>query len=495
MEDPKVPKAFEARVSEVFEAIGSGNIQRLDRLLASDRRLVDAANAEYRCKPLLWAAMYGFNQRSKGREAVVDLLVRYGARVDIFAASFLGISDLAQRFIRRDPGLAAAADEFGWTALHYVSEAGYLELARLLLGAGANPDAETPDGRRPIDLAAHPGPWKPRPAAEIISLLRAHGATVGIHLAASIGDDGEIGRLLDGDSSLMDAQDREGASPLFHAAKNLQGACVSLLIGRGCNVNARRADGQTAVSAAVGHIWDRGGPEVVALLVGAGAELDLYEAARLGDGKRIRKILSLSPLHPARIHESRWGDSALGAAAKHGHTEAGRLLIDAGYEADLHAAAGLGLVDEARRLIEEDRGRLGETQDDGQSVMHRAAEAGQAEMVRLLAECGAEIDARADWGGAPLFCVSAPHGREPRPGDADVARALIDCGADVNGPGGRGGTPLHGASFRNNVFVARVLLERGADASLADERGETPLDVARSLGHSEIVSLLKSRVL
>lgn len=54
------------------------------------------------------------------------------------------------------------------------------------------------------------------------------------------------------------------------------------------------------------------------------------------------------------------------------------------------------------------------------------------------------------------------------------------------------GTPLQKAVEIGRADLVQHLLRKGADASIANPKGETPLDVARRLGHLEIVALLDS---
>src|SRR5206468_3447877 len=110
--------------------------------------------------------------------------------------------------------------------------------------------------------------------------LKERGAEVDLLLAAALGDTGRARHLLDAHPEQVDQRDADGATALYHAARNLHLETARLLLARGAGVDARRSDGQTPVAAAVGHMWDRGGPEVVQALREAGATLDLYEAAK-----------------------------------------------------------------------------------------------------------------------------------------------------------------------------------------------------------------------
>jgi len=256
---------------EVLESAKAGNVEGLKRLLKEDPSLSNVTDAEEGWPVLFWAAMYGHNARSTHNKPVVDLLIDYGAELDIFAAAYLNMPERAAALLEKQPSLVQTADTRGWTALHYAAERSATEVAKLLLARGADANARDSKGHTPVDFASHPGPWKPQAATEIIQLLKVHGAEIDIFLAASIGDNDQISTLLRQDSELVRTRDAEGSEPLFYAAKNLHIHTVELLLERGADVNAKRDDGQTAISTAVVHMWDRGGSEIVELLRQHGA--------------------------------------------------------------------------------------------------------------------------------------------------------------------------------------------------------------------------------
>ena len=88
-------------------------------------------------------------------------------------------------------------------------------------------------------------------------------------------------------------------------------------------------------------------------------------------------------------------------------------------------------------------------------------------VVRVLAEFGADVNARTTGGGDPYDPVVRP-GDETAlhyaasSDDADVAEALIDAGADLEAPDGSIGTPLANAVGYACWNVARLLVARGA---------------------------------
>lgn len=78
-----------------------------------------------------------------------------------------------------------------------------------------------------------------------------------------------------------------------------------------------------------------------------------------------------------------------------------------------------------------------------------------AQIVRVLVEAGAEIDAGNPGGETPLHWAASSD-------DSEVAEALIDAGADLDAPDGSIGTPVENAVGYGCWHVARLLVSRGA---------------------------------
>jgi ankyrin repeat protein len=113
-----------------------------------------------------------------------------------------------------------------------------------------------------------------------------------------------------------------------------------------------------------------------------------------------------------------------------------------------------------------------------------AAGGGRADMVRSLAELGADLN-QATKDGLMILHISALGGH------LDVVRCLIlDFGADINKTEKYCGSCLYGAAQNGHLDVVRFLVEYGADVDKVDIDGRTPL-MAASLGkHEKIVRYL-----
>src|SRR5690606_23357703 len=116
----------------------------------------------------------------------------------------------------------------------------------------------------------------------------------------------------------------------------------------------------------------------------------------------------------------------------------------------------------------------------GQTPLMWAAAEAQPAMVRLLAEHGAEVDARSavnEWGrqvtAEPRMQARPSGGFTPllyaaRKGCAECAEILIEAGADVNLPDPDGVTPLLLATLNFNFDTAALLIRRGAEVDRWD---------------------------
>ena len=124
--------------------------------------------------------------------------------------------------------------------------------------------------------------------------------------------------------------------------------------------------------------------------------------------------------------------------------------------------------------------------NDGATLLGIAARARQAEVVRVLLEGGAKLEALDRNGRSPLMAAV-----QTRRSSTDVVNALIAKGADVNTRGTMGATPLSWAAgpFRNPEIVA-ALVAANADVNQTNNSGMTPLMWAAQYGGPATVKVL-----
>lgn len=176
---------------------------------------------------------------------------------------------------------------------------------------------------------------------------------------------------------------------------------------------------------------------------------ELIEAVKIGDVGRVKAIVDGTPgLASARLSS---GESPVMAALYRGHHQVVALLIDAGAEIDVFAAAATGRIDDLRRELRK----------------------------------GASVDVYAYDGWTPLHLASFF-------GHVDAARVLLDAGADVHAVSRNAltNTPLHAATAGKHSQVALLLLERGAKSDVADAGNYTPLQIASQNNLTAVVEAI-----
>ena len=75
-------------------------------------------------------------------------------------------------------------------------------------------------------------------------------------------------------------------------------------------------------------------------------------------------------------------------------------------------------------------------------------------------------------------------------GNIEAVKQYIAGGADVNAKDEYGGTPLFNAAVNGHTETAELLIDKGADVN-AKHDGDTPLDWAISHKHPETADLLR----
>jgi len=256
-----------------------------------------------------------------------------------------GETDPVLAAVRDQPRLLRATVEHdgqgGWTPLHLAVAAGHTTLVEQLAAAGADLDTRTEDGRTALHVALERSP-------DLVATLRALGAPVDAASAAFLGDADRLARALDDGAPLTDpATDvhllswaatgdapssaglllERGADPdcgaLHAAAAAGSSRVVALLLGAGADVDRRDRDtGRTPLHTAVTALGGRpvdGVAAVVTLLLEAGADVN----ATTYDGA--------SALDITRVAEARRrAGSRNGSATGSDHDTLSRLLVDAG---------------------------------------------------------------------------------------------------------------------------------------------------------------------
>jgi ankyrin repeat protein len=138
---------------------------------------------------------------------------------------------------------------------------------------------------------------------------------------------------------------------------------------------------------------------------------------------------------------------------------------------------------EIRRLLDagadvDVRGKKGGT------PLYMAARKGYGEIVKLLIERRADVNAAESTGLLTPLILALQNGHE------DVAGILLSAGADAKLANRDGVTPLFMAAQQGRVASVKRLLSAGANVNAAARNGATPLLIATNEGHAEVVRIL-----
>ncbi len=402
----------------------------------------------------------------------------------------------------------------GMTALHWAVYHDRLDLVRRLLDAGADASAANRYGVIPLSLACANG------NAEVASALLAAGADPNAVLpggetvfmtAARTGRIEVVEALYEAGADIRFREPKRGQTALMWAAAEGNLEVVELLLEVGADPNATLDSGYTPLLFAVRE----GRSEVMEALLRAG--VDVNGATPRKAVKRDRPLPGGRSVRP--------GSTPLLVAVTNGHFELAARLLDAGADPNasnpgytaLHMLArvrkpgagdnnprpdGSGSMDgldfvrdmvahgvdlEARMTV---KARLNNTSlnELGASPFVLAALVADADLMRVLAELGADPLTRTDDNSTALMAAAGLGTRSPGE-DAgtedevlEAVRTALELGADIDAVNDDGETPMHGAAYKNLPRAVRLLAENGADIEVWNQRnkyGWTPLTIAR----------------
>ena len=271
----------------------------------------------------------------------------------------------------------------------------------------------------------------------------------------------------------------------------LSGLLVGLVLG--CAGDLERSVGPSAVveeDSGVPRAKTRAEADARAALAERGISFrvsEFLDAAALGDVSVVRLFVEGG----MPIDAAFGGWTALHEAARNGHLEVVRYLIDRGASVDrsVRALALRGGHGDVVRYLARARvaargalDSLGIAYTD--SVFLAAAQEGDLAVVKLFVQAGMSVEVADDEHGVTALHIAAFWGR------LEVVEFLVGAGADVNATNNDGDTALHLAAWEGHLEVVEFLVGAGADVNAADDDGDTALHLAAR--HGDVVDYLES---
>ena len=407
---------------------------------------------------------------------IAELLIRAGAKVS--AANKYGVTPL-------------------WEACNNRSGA----IVELLAKAGADPNATLlGTGETALMRCVRTG------NVDTVKSLLAHGADVNVKenqkgqtalMWALEGRHPEISRALIEHGADVYAKSKGGFTPLLFAARQGDLDSARLLLERGTNVNETTPDGLNPLLVAT----DSGHGALAIFLVEKGANVNaadpdgltaMHCALRMGisilsfvgrgNGYPYSESYLFRPNMPELVK----------ALLEHGANPNARIVKGTKLSANISPGGGvteLGLAGATPFLL--------------------AAATSDVGMMRTLLAKGADPKLGTNDGVTPLM-AAAGVGRSARLGrnkegqrqSVEAIKLMLELGADINASNDDGLTALHGAAYSGANDVIQFLVDKGANLLLKDKYGQTPLSRAEGdpnglvdnhwrVGHRDTAELLR----
>ena len=212
----------------------------------------------------------------------------------------------------------------------------------------------------------------------------------------------------------------------------------------------------------------------------------IFDTISSGDPARVKRFLSRRP--EAVAERDAAGVSPLMRALYDGNAAVVEAILARSPELDLFEAAALGETETLRGLLGRSKRRANAFSPDGFAPLHLAAYYGRTEAARLLVERGADVETAAR---NPRLATVRPLHSAAAGRATEVAALLLEHGADPNAVQAGGWTPLHAAAANGNAELVRLLLKRGADPKRSADDRTPPIEFAIENRHHEVVELLQ----
>ncbi|WP_407428861.1 ankyrin repeat domain-containing protein [Treponema sp.] len=379
---------------------------------------------------------------------------------DIYAEDMNGNSPLSKALEQESPEMLstlvsaaniASKDSSGNTALHAaVNKDAPFDHIKYLVDAGADVNARNKNGDSVLFLTVQKnrrdaGDLLLEKDADIFATNTQNNSPLRVALTRG----GELQDWLI-TSKTLNSTDGSGNTPLHYAAEwKLNNAIVSL-IQKGAKVQAKNANGETALFSAV-----RGdSPSTINILIDNGLVIDSKD--KLG-----RDNLGNTPLH---------------AAVKWNAFSAAKTLISLGVDVDAQNLSGKTALSDACRsakkemsvLLIQNGADINATDATGRTVLMDAISSNNEEMVKLLLGYGANVHVQ------EMFGRNAYHDAALT-GNIGIINMIRKAGGNPLSRDSGGDTPLS-LVLRADINIIKAVL--GNDTTIVDSDGNTPIHIA-----------------
>ena len=417
------------------------------------------------------------------------------------------------------------------TLLHFAAGTDHPDVTNMLINAGAALDALNGEKNTPLMMALKNDHYitanRLIDKGADVKNANIKGETT-LHFAAGTGHVDTVEILIDVNIEL-DAQDREGLTPLMIALqndekknkehdekKNYQGV-ANLLIEKGADINKKNMKGETAFhfAAKTGRI------DIVTKLVNAlkkkqmdlnkknnnntinkqieaSAEVDAQDkngwtplmiAVQFGHNG-IAEVLMNEKVDLNK--KNKFGETALYHAAETGNFDATEKLLEGNADVDTKNKDGwtplmislknqqINIANILTGNVDLIRKNINQKNKYGDTALHFAVKIEDKGIVKNLTEAGAALNTQNKNGWTPLMiAVKYRH--------TSIMEDLIkDLNFDLNQTTNKKETALHHAANAGNIDATTKLIAAGAEIYTQDENENTPLMIAVEKGYANV---------
>lgn len=212
---------------------------------------------------------------------------------------------------------------------------------------------------------------------------------------------------------------------------------------------------------------------------------DVISAVHAGDIDKAKLLLESDPTLATTKDER--GVSALMHAYYRGRRDIADLILQSRTDLDIFEATASGRAPVVSEILDRDSAQATAWSSDGFTALHFASFFNQPTIARDLVRRGADVAAVSmnPMEVTPLHSAAAAHATE-------IVRMLVESDAPVNAKQHGGWTALHAAADNGDEEMIKILLQHGADSLAQNDDGKTPAQIAQLKGREKALQLLSA---
>ena len=408
-------------------------------------------------------------------------------------AASKGHLNLCKTLIKRHSFDVLAADNNGWTALHFSARNGSYQLVTYFVGMGMDIDLKNNDG------------WNCGRIASIYGHLNLCSKFIGKH------------------NFNVHLANNDGWTALHFSAKNGSYELITFFTNMGADINLKTNDGKNClhIAALYGHLnlckiliykhkfdvcmadndgWAahhfssrNGSYELLTYIADIGANIYLetndgknclHIAAWYGHLNLCKALIDKHKFDVYMVDSDGW--AALHFSARNGnynlHTYFANIKVDINFKANnetncLHIAALYGHLKLCTTLIQRYRFDIHMADNDGWTALHFSARNGSYELVNFFVDMGAAINLQTNDGKNCLH-IAALYGH------LNLSKALInEHEFDVHMTDNDGWRPIHFSARNGSYELLTYFVNMGANVNIKTNYGKNCLHIAALFGH------------